>query len=132
MWDYGEVPTRHFVIYTPLMAFLLSTFPPGAALLAGRILSASAWFGLLGWLALSAEEGRRRAACVAAIFVGGVYVLALFGGAARPDSLAVLLAGVAFCRSVRRGRAGLVDGALFALACWVQPDVFTLCAGALP
>jgi hypothetical protein len=131
MWDYGPVPARHFVMYTPLYASLLSLFPARGALVAGRALSLGAWYGVLAWLVLSSSKNCRKATFVGSLFVGGVYVLVLFAGAARPDALAVGLSGVAFARSVRRGRVGFVDGALFALAFWVKPNVFGLGLGAM-
>jgi hypothetical protein len=54
-----------------------------------------------------------------------------FAATARPDAVAVCIAGVAFLRGVRRGTFGVLDGALFALAAWTKPNVFGMAGGAL-
>ncbi len=130
--DDGPPPARHYVIYTPLLAFLVAVFPEGAAPWLTRLLSIAAWYGLLGGLAYTRTRiAHRWLAWGAAAFVGAVYVLTLYGASGRPDALALLLAGIAFARSVRRGEPAALEGALFALAAWVKPNVLALAAGTL-
>jgi hypothetical protein len=130
--DYGAISARYYVLYPPLWAGFLSLWPSAWALTVGRLASGMAWWGVLGGLALSASARRawRGPAWLAALFVGGVYSLAEFGGSARPDAVAVGLAGVALARSVRRGRVDVLAGALFALAAWTKPNVLGMGAGA--
>ncbi len=130
--DDGPPPARHYVIYTPLLAFLVALFPEGAASWLTRLLSIAAWYGLLGGLAYTRSRiSNRSLAWGAAAFVGAVYVLTLYGASGRPDALALLFAGIAFARSVRRGEPTALEGALFALAAWVKPNVLALAAGTL-
>jgi hypothetical protein len=130
--DDGPPPARHYVIYTPLLAFLVALFPEGPAPWITRLLSIAAWYGLLGGLAFTRTRiADRWLSWGAAAFVGAVYVLTLYGASGRPDALALLVAGTAFARSVRRGEPTPLEGALFALAAWVKPNVLALGAGTL-
>src|SRR5262249_42102781 len=63
--------------------------------------------------------------------VAGAYPLAIFGAAGRHDAPALLLAGIALLRALRRGRVGAPEAALFALAAFVKPNVVGAAAGAL-
>jgi hypothetical protein len=130
-WDYGPVPARYYVLHLPLWAAVLSCFPAGAAPYVARALAVGAWFGLLAGIALGAPRPNRFAAWCAALFVGGAFPLALFGAAGRHDAPALLLAGVALLRSMRRGHSGPLEGALFALAALVKPNVAGAAAGVL-
>jgi hypothetical protein len=129
--DYGVVPARYYVLYPPLWAAVLAFWPSTWAGFAGRVISAFAWWGSLGWLAASAKGPCRAPAWLAALFVGGVYAVAEFGGSARPDAVAVALACLALDRSVRRGEVDGLAGALFALAAWTKPNVIGMAAGAV-
>jgi hypothetical protein len=128
--DYGPIPARYYVLYPPLWAAFLALFSPAWVTLVGRLVSALAYWGLLGALALSARPARRPSALLAALFVAGVYALAEFAGSARPDAVAVVIAGFALARSVRKGRLDAVAGALFALAAWTKPNVLGMGVGA--
>jgi hypothetical protein len=130
-WDYGPVPARFYAAYTGVWAFVLSLFPAGEGVAPARALSLLAWYGLLAWIAATSPPARRRAAVLAALFVGGTYSLALFGSEGRPDSAAILCSGVALTRSVRRDRVGFVDAALFATGAFIKPNVLGLASGAL-
>ncbi len=129
--DYGPIPARYYVLYPPLWPWLLSHVPAPAAPLAARGFSIVAFWGLLGWIAASAEPRCRRVGAVAAAFVGGVFALAEFGGSGRPDSLALLLAGVGLVRSLERGRVDAWAAALFAFAAWTKPNVVGMASGAM-
>ncbi|MGA2449961.1 MAG: hypothetical protein ABTD50_14880 [Polyangiaceae bacterium] len=128
-FDYGAVPSRYYVLYLPVWAWLLSLVPAHDAPLASRIAAAGLWFGLLGILVATSHKGRRLPALFAALFLGGTYTLTLFAAAGRPDALAVALAGLAALRTSRRARIDAVAGALFALAVCVKPNVVGLGAG---
>jgi hypothetical protein len=128
--DYGPVASRFYVLYPPVWAWLVSWVPPRSAMLVARTVACFAWFGLLFAIALRAPRERRRVAAVAAAFTAGVYTLTLYGAAARPDALAVALAGAALVRSVERSKIDMTAGALFALAAWTKPNVLGLAAGA--
>ncbi len=128
--DYGPIPARYYVLYPPLWAGFLSLWPSTWAATIGRLASSASWWGLLGWLAATARRPCRFAAAVAAAFVGGTYALAEFGGSARPDAIALALAGVALTRTLRRGELDVLAGALFALAVWTKPNVVGMGAGA--
>jgi len=133
-FDYGPVPARYYVLYPPLWAFLLSLWPANAAPVAGRVLSLLAWYGVLFWIARGAYRRRRPLGVLTAVFVGGVYTLTLYGASARPDALAVALAGAALEGLVRAQEASSRGGALaglFALAAWLKPNVLGLGAGAM-
>jgi hypothetical protein len=130
-WDYGPVPSRYYVPYTGLWACVLSVFPASLGIDPARAIGAAAWFGLLIWIVAAAPPARRRAAAVAAAFVAGAYTLTLYGGSGRPDSPALLLAGIALWRTVRNDRAGAVEGALFAIAALIKPSVLGIAAGTL-
>ncbi len=128
-FDYGPVPTRCYVAYTPLWSWVLSHLPPSSSETAGRLLDTLLWFGVLVWLAARARPARRAAAWLAAGVVAGVYVLAIFATSARPDVAAVALVGVALTRATRRGELDGVSGALLALAAWVKPNVLGVAIG---
>jgi hypothetical protein len=130
-WDYGPVPARYYVPYTGLWACVLALFPDSLETAPARAIGAVAWFGLLVWIAASAPSPRRRAAGVFAAFVAGIYTLAIYGASGRPDSPALLLAGVALVRTVRRDRAGPLEGALLAAAALIKPSVLGIAAGTL-
>jgi len=130
-FDQGPVPARYYVLYPPVWVALLSLVPSARMAIVGRLVACAAWFGLLLAIPLRAPAARRRATCVAAAFAGGVYTLALFGSAARPDSLAVALAGLGLLHAVETRRVDFLSGMLFALAAWTKPNVLGIAAGTL-
>jgi hypothetical protein len=130
-WDYGPVPARFYAAYTGLWAYFVALFPESWEEVPARAASVVAWYGVIAWIALSSPRARRRAAIVAALFVGGTYSLALFAREGRPDAPAVMLAGLALARAVRRGRVGFAEAGLFAAAAFVKPNVIGLSSGAL-
>lgn len=127
--DEGVVPARYLVLYPPVWAALLSLLPRTAMAIVGRLAGCAAWFGVLLAIALRAPVAQRRATFIAAAFAGGIYTLALFGSTARPDSLALCLAGAGLVRAVEKRRVDLVCGILFALAAWTKPNVIGIGAG---
>jgi len=127
--DYGPIPARYYVLYPPLWAAFLALWPTAVAAVLGRAASGVAWWGLLAWLAITARARCRVPAVLAAAFVAGVYSLAEFGGSARPDSVALALAGVALTRAVRKGHLDSLSGALFALAAFTKPNVLGMAGG---
>jgi len=129
--DYGPIPARYYVLYPPLWASFLSLWPVPWARAAGRIVAGFLWWGSLGWLAVSARGSCRQPAWLAALFVGGVYALAEFGGSARPDAAAIAVACLALERSVRRGEVDALAGALFGVAAWLKPNVVGMGTGAM-
>jgi hypothetical protein len=133
--DYGPVPARFYVLYPPTWSWLLShvqvsEVPARTVSLLARAFDATAWFGLLAWIAARADPACRRVAMIAAAFAASVFTLTLFAVTARPDALALLLAGLALERSARKGRIDLPSAAAFALAPWVKPNMLGLAAGA--
>jgi hypothetical protein len=128
-WSYGPVPSRYYVLHTPLWAAVLSLLPAGDAAPLARALAIGAWLGLLAGIALGARPGNRGVAWPGALFLAGAYPLTLFAAAGRHDAPALLLAGVALLRSMRRGRAGALEGGLFALAAFLKPNVVGAAAG---
>jgi hypothetical protein len=128
--EYGPIASRFYVLYPPVWAWLVSWVPPRSVVLVARTVASFAWFGLLVAIALRAPRERRAMAWVAAAFTAGVYTLTLYGAAARPDALAVALAGAALVRAVERGKVDMRAGALFAFAAWTKPNVIGLAAGA--
>ncbi len=128
--DYGPVPSRFYVLYPPVWAWIVSLAPQRTAMLFARIVASAAWFGLLTAIVHRAPRAQRPAAAVAAAFTAGVYTLTLYGAAARPDALAVAFAGVALLRAAERGELDKTAGTLFALAVWTKPNVLGLAAGA--
>ncbi len=130
-YDYGPVPSRYHVLYTPIWPSVLAQIPGEIALPAARVASALAWYGFLVALALGAVPERRRAAIAAAACAGGTFMLVRHAATATADSVAVVVAGVALLRTLRVGRADAVVGALFALAAWTKPNVVGLAAGVL-
>jgi hypothetical protein len=130
-WDYGAVPARYYVPYTGLWASFLALFPDSLETAPARAIGAAAWFGVLAWIVASAPPARRRAAGLFAAFVAGSYTLAIYGASGRPDAPALLLAGVALARTVRRDRAGPLEGALLAAAALIKPSVLGIAAGTL-
>ena len=129
--DEGPVPARFFVLYPPVWSWLVSFVPEAWAAAAGRCAGAIAWFGVLATVASTALPARRRVAWTAAAFVGGIYTLTLFGASARPDAVAVALAGLGLARALRLGRVDAGCGALFALGAWIKPNVWGIAAGAM-
>ncbi len=130
-WDYGPVPSRYYVLYAPFWAAMLAAVPGSVAPTLSRALSIAAWFGFLAGVFASSPRSHRVAVAVAVAFVGGLYPLTLFAASGRPDALAVALAGLAVLRSLRSGRVGAFEGALFALAPFFKPNVLAAGLGAL-
>jgi hypothetical protein len=130
-FDYGPVPARFYVLYPPVWSWVLSHLPSRIAGTAARGFDVVAWFGLLAWIACRAELRCRRTAALAAAFAASVFTLTLFAVTARPDTVALVLAGLALERSVRHGRVDVTAAVLFALAPWMKPNVVGLAAGAL-
>lgn len=130
-WDYGPVPSRYYVLYAPFWAATLAAVPGSFAPAFSRALSIVAWFGFLAGVFAATPRSRRGAVLVAVAFVGGLYPLTLFAASGRPDALAVALAGLAVVRSLRSGRVGAIEGALFALAPFFKPNVLAAGLGAL-
>jgi hypothetical protein len=130
-FDYGPVPVRYYVLYPPLWAFLLSRAPASAAAACGRIVSLAAWYGVLAWIGLGAYRRQRLLGVLFVVFVGGVYLLTLYGASARPDALAVAIAAVALERVVlsKRPPSALLAG-LFAVAAFLKPNVVGMAVGA--
>ena len=119
VFDYGPVPARFLVLYPPLWSALLSI--TGASAIFARIAGTLSWFGLLAWIAWRAAY--RRQAIWVAVFIAGISTLALFGASGRPDSIAVLAAGIAVERATKHKRIDLLAGILFAIAAFVKPNV---------
>jgi hypothetical protein len=129
--DYGAVPSRYHVLYTPLWPFVLALVPERLAAIGARLTTGVAWFGLLGVTVGEAPAHRRKATLFAAAFAGGTFMLARHCATASADVVAVVLAAAAVFRSVRLGRVDALSGALFALGAWTKPNVIGLAAGAL-
>jgi hypothetical protein len=127
-FDYGALPARFFVLYTPIWAWLLAQIPDGAAAMVGRAVNTFAWFGFLIVVAWRAPGHWRR---VAAAFAGASFFLAFSTCSARPDGVAVILAATALWRAARAGRVDAVGGVLFALAAFIKPNVVGIAAGTL-
>jgi hypothetical protein len=130
-YDYGAVPSRYHVLYTPVWPYVLSWLPAGVALGTARLASAFAWYGLLAAVAFGAAVERRREGLAAAALAGSTFMIVRHCATATADSVAVVLAGVALLRTVRIGRADALAGALFALAVWTKPNVMGLASGVL-
>src|SRR5262249_37435496 len=117
--------------YPPVWSFLLSAVPSGAAPFVGRVVALACWFGVLGFIVVSAPRARRKVAAAFALFVASTFTLALYGASARPDALAAALAGIALHRAAHRApKLDWMTGALFALAAWVKPNVVGAAPGA--
>jgi hypothetical protein len=129
--DYGPVPSRHFVVYVPTFAWALSFLPARLAAPLGRLASGAAWAGALAFIVGRARRECRRVALVGAVFLLGAYTLTSYATLARPDGVAVAIAGVAMAESVRRGGVGFWRGAALALAAWTKPNVLGSLAGAM-
>jgi hypothetical protein len=129
--DYGAVPARYYVLYPPLWSALLALLPEASAPTLARGLSGVAWYGALAWIAWGAHRRKRPLGVIFAAFVGGVYTLTLYAASARPDAAAVALAAVALERSARAKRTGPLEGAMFAVAAWLKPNVIGLGVGAM-
>lgn len=141
-YEYGAVPARYLVLYPPLWSKALSLLPAAYAALFARALSTAAYLGLLGFVVAWAPKPRRLATALFAGLVAGTFVLALYATSARPDGLAVVLAGLALHRAAHRASAAApaadpvvridaVAGALFALAVWLKPNVIGAVPGAV-
>jgi hypothetical protein len=130
-WEYGPVPSRYYVLYTPFWAAVLAAFPASAAAVCARLLSFGAWAGLLACIVASAPRSRRAVTAAGGAFVASLYPLMLFAAAGRSDAVAVAIAGLALLRSARAGRVGALEGALFALAAFFKPNVLAAGLGAI-
>lgn len=128
--EYGEPPTRYYVLYPPLWSWLVSLLPESAALLGSRIIATLLWLGLICAIVFSARQSSRWVMGLGGLFIAGTYVLILYGSSGRPDSAALCLAGIGLLLSVKAGRSGFLAGVLFALAAWLKPHVIGLGAGA--
>jgi len=130
-FDYGPLPSRYYVAYTPLWAWLLSHVPAGAAAVVARAVDLGLWYGLLGFVAWRAPARNRLAAWGGAAFAAATFTLGTYATSARPDTVPVVLAGVALWRAARDRRVDALGGVLFALAAWIKPNVVGMALGAL-
>jgi hypothetical protein len=129
--EYGEPPSRYYVTYPPLWAWVVSLVPIGAQRPFARVACIVAWYGALGALARGARPESRAEALAAAVYVGGIWVLANFATVGRPDAIAVALAAFALDRAVRMERLDVLGIVLFVLVPWIKPTVFGLPACAI-
>jgi hypothetical protein len=129
--EYGLPPSRYYVLYPPVWAWLVSLLPAASATILARLIGSAAWLGLFVAIVATAPKAHRRATAWGALAVTGLYTLVIFGCSARPDALAVAFAGIALLRAVRRETLGVLEGALFALGAWTKPNVFGIAAGVL-
>ena len=127
--DYGPVPARYYVLYPPFFSWILAQVPAAVAGAVGRALVSTVWLGLLAWLVSRARPANRRVAFTAGLYLGGVCLLARGMTTLRPDAIALMFAGIALERSVRRNEVDGICGALFALAAWFKPNVLSIGAG---
>lgn len=141
-YDYGAIPARYLVLYPPLWPKALSLLPEAHAALLARAANTAAYLGVLGFIVAWAPKQRRFATALFAGLVAGTFVLGLYATSARPDGVAVALAGLALHRAARRAsaaapaadpvvRVDVVAGVLFALAAWLKPNVIGVMPGAI-
>jgi hypothetical protein len=78
-----------------------------------------------------ATRGFGRTSALYAAFLLGILSLTYYAAYARPDGVAVALAGLALGESVRRGRVGFSAAVVFAIAAWLKPNVVGCFAGAM-
>jgi hypothetical protein len=126
--EYGEPPSRYYVLYPPVWPATVALFPSAAV---ARLVSLAAWWGVLAWAAARAPREQRLPAFTVAAFVASFQTLVQFGATARPDSVAVALAGVALARALELDRLDALAATLFAMAFWTKPNVVGLGAGVL-
>ncbi|MSO58584.1 MAG: hypothetical protein EXQ77_06055 [Thermoleophilia bacterium] len=129
--EYGEPPARYYVAYTPIFSAMVAAFPPPHALAATRFVGLLAWYGALAALVATARPDCRRAAALGALFVGGMFLLTRWSVCAKPDAVALCLAAFALARTIARGRADAVSGAIFVVAALVKPNIFGAGLGAI-
>lgn len=129
--EYGEPPSRFYVTYPPLWAWVISWVPTAAATLFARIACSLAWFGSLAALVWTARRESRLDAGAAALFVGGIWVLANFAMVGRPDSIACAIAALALARAIRMGTLDVLGVSLLVLVPWVKPTLVGLPVGAI-
>jgi hypothetical protein len=129
--DYGPVAARYLVLYPPVYAALAALVPEHLAPYVLRGIGTLSWFGILAAVAVRARPGCREAARVFALYFAAIFALALFGASARPDAVAVALAGAALLRAVRRGHVDPASAGMLALAPFFKPNVLGIAAGAL-
>lgn len=129
--EYGEPPARYFVAYTPLYASLISLLPAPHATAIGRVAGLLAWLTALALAVVRGRRALRPHATLAALFVASSFLFTRWTAVVKGDGLALLLVGVAFTGTLRRRRAGVLEGVLFALAWLVKPSVAGLAIGTL-
>ncbi len=127
--DYGPVPARYYVLYPPFFSWILALAPAPVAGTLGRALVSTVWLGLIAWLASRARPANRTVAFTAGFYLAGICMLARGMATLRPDAIAVVFAGIALERSVRRNEVDAICGALFALGAWFKPNVLSIGAG---
>ena len=130
--EYGEPPTRYFVLYTPIWPMILAWLGPASLeglRSGGRIVNSLAWFGFFVWTAWSTPKERRTATFVAASLSAGVFFLAREASVAGPDTVACVLAGIALFRAARKGEMDSLSAALLALGPFVKPSAIGCAVG---
>ncbi len=123
--DYGPVPARFLVPYTPVYPWLLARVSGGLALQAGRGLGLISWLVALALVAT--RGGQRRPGALTLFFASGLVgslLLTRWAAMVRPDALALFLVALALSRSLRRGQASPLDASLFVLGALLKPNVF--------
>jgi hypothetical protein len=129
--EYGEPPSRYYVTYPPLWSWVVGQVPLAAQRSVARLACSFAWYGSLVAVARGARPDVRVDAALAAVFVGGLWVLANFATVGRPDAIACAVAAFALDRAMRKGRLDVPGVLLFVLVPWIKPTVLGLPAGAL-
>jgi hypothetical protein len=126
--EYGEPPSRWFVGYAAPFAALLSLFPLEP--MWGRSVCGVAFMATL--LACARKDGQwsiSSLACAGMVLVS--FRVSQFAFSARPDSIALAFAGIAYARTLRLDRVDRFCAVGFGIAMLIKPNVLSLGASAM-
>jgi hypothetical protein len=153
-YDYGPVPSRTFVPYTPLYPVLLaglpSTIQVSGSRACGSLIFAAMVVRILrcahrredstpadGTLAADCKpapnerEGRMLATWAVTLFATGVFDFGGWLANAKPEAIALGCVIEGFLRALRMGRVGHISALLFALGFFFKPSFLGLGLGCL-
>jgi hypothetical protein len=129
--EYGDPPTRYFVLYTPVWPRVLSWL--GSSLdtmrFAGRAFNSVVWLSFLAFVLRSAPKANRAASIVAVGLACGCFFMSRETTLACADTTACVLAGLGLLRAVKKREMDWVAAALLASGPFWKPNVLGIAIG---
>jgi hypothetical protein len=129
--EYGDPPTRYFVLYTPVWPRVLSWLGGSldAMRFAGRAFNSVVWLSFLAFVLRAARKENRTATIVAVGLACGCFFMSRETTLACADTTACVLAGLGLWRAMKKGEMDYVAAALLASGPFWKPNVLGIAIG---